>query len=137
MIAHNQFGSCSRMIRGSRAAFTLIEILVVIAIIAILIVLLAPAVQSAREAARRLQCQNNLHQIGLGLHNYHGGFKRLPPQRTGDGFHGWAIFTLPFIEKQNVFEKYDMRYRWSAAAQLIAPTTTRCTPSMLPAAFIC
>ena len=87
---------------SGRHGFTLVELLVVLAIIAILVGLLLPAVQAAREAARRVQCKNNLHQIGLALHNYHGVFRRFPPQRTRNGFHGWAIFTLPYIENQNV-----------------------------------
>jgi prepilin-type N-terminal cleavage/methylation domain-containing protein len=88
-----------------RRGFTLIELLVVIAIIAILIALLLPAVQQAREAARRTQCKNNLKQIGLGLHNYHDIYNRFPCGNISAGTHGptgW-IAILPQIDQAPLF----------------------------------
>jgi len=86
--------------------FTLIELLVVIAIIAVLIALLLPAVQQAREAARRSQCKNNLKQLGLALHNYHDTHNTLPPGGVDANWLSWAVFVLPYIEQSTLYNKF-------------------------------
>ena len=93
--------------RYRRPAFTLIELLVVIAIIAVLIALLLPAVQAAREAARRIQCTNNLKQIGLAMHNYHDVNGCLPPGVKGCCWGSWIVYILPYIEQQNMFNAWN------------------------------
>ncbi|MCA9130554.1 MAG: DUF1559 domain-containing protein [Planctomycetales bacterium] len=106
--------------KRAKLGFTLVELLVVIAIIGILVGLLLPAVQAAREAARRMQCSNNLKQLGLALHNYESAYKKIPPgwisaqglmhtaSDSGTGTDGWAnwawpSFILPFIEQTNLY----------------------------------
>jgi prepilin-type N-terminal cleavage/methylation domain-containing protein len=103
---------------SERSGFTLIELLVVIAIIAVLIALLLPAVQQAREAARRTQCKNNLKQLGLALHNFHDTYLRFPPgaandkipfgTTTGGGGWGssWKVYILPYVDQGPIFSRW-------------------------------
>ncbi|MHB8902539.1 MAG: DUF1559 domain-containing protein [Thermoguttaceae bacterium] len=108
-----------------RQGFTLVELLVVIAIIGILIALLLPAVQAAREAARRSQCANNLKQLGLGMHNYEDTYKTFPASpgaptsetsagRYAQGWLAWSGLArlLPFVEQSALADRIDWRYRW-------------------------
>src|SRR5690606_2838515 len=94
--------------RQGQAAFTLIELLVVIAIIGILIALLLPAVNAARQAARRAQCANNLKQIGLAFHNYHDTRKKLPPGGQTGSELSWRVYILPHIEETGLYELFDI-----------------------------
>jgi len=112
------------MHRSNRRGFTLIELLVVIAIIAILISLLLPAVQQAREAARRIQCKNNMKQIGLALHNYLGVFRGFPPAfvsdiSTTDTPGGeWSIHfrLLPYLDQSNLYQLADLSLSYEDVA---------------------
>lgn len=105
-----------KMCAARRAGFSLVELLVVIAIIAVLIGLLLPAIQAVREAANRSQCTNNLKQIGLALHQYHGVYNSFPagyagyPTINGVTYNGipnwtWPIFILPYLEQNNLFSE--------------------------------
>ena len=122
------------------AGFSLIELLVVITIIGILISLLLPAVQAAREAARRISCSNNLRQIGIGLHGYHATHNCFPPgcSEPYGNLIAWSAFLLPYIEQNNLHDLFHFDKKFSdvenskathhVIATYLCPSTSRLDP---------
>ena len=136
----------------SWSGFTLIELLGVIAIIAILIALLLPAVQQAREAARRTQCKNNLKQIGIALHNYHDTFSVLPPFKIWangidcpggpDGWHNtggwsWRVMILPYVEQSAMYSQINFVSHHSQAGCPGSSTSWATTTRTPIAGYLC
>jgi prepilin-type N-terminal cleavage/methylation domain-containing protein len=118
--------------------FTLVELLVVIAIIVILIGLLLPAVQAAREAARRTSCSNNLRQVGIGIHNFHSAKNKLPssgrPAASSTVRFGFFVQLLPFIDQETLWDQYDATVNWSHVNNVnsgigLLPTDPRLLPT--------
>jgi len=115
------------------SGFTLVELLVVIAIIGILIALLLPAVQAAREAARRIQCANNFKQVGLAMHNYHDTHKCFASGMIrGRGYFGWGAFILPYLELRTVHDRINF-----SAATYFDPDGTREAGGTRIDAYLC
>ncbi len=122
------------MILRKRGGFTLVELLVVIAIIGVLIALLLPAVQSAREAARRTQCTNNLKQLGLALMMYQDQVKVLPMGAFDEQGAGWTCYILPYVEQQNLYStlhfiESDMG-QWAHPSDVIPESVRATRPNM-------
>lgn len=115
--------------RVSRRGFTLVELLVVIAIIGVLVALLLPAVQSAREAARRMSCSNHLKQLGLAMHNYHDTYGKFPFGWSNRGA-GWSAMILPMIEQKNLYDT--LSFHESDNWDTYAPNEAVCS-TLIPA----
>jgi prepilin-type N-terminal cleavage/methylation domain-containing protein len=147
VVRQEVFMSRTLTVRSRRQGFTLIELLVVIAIIAILIALLLPAVQQAREAARRTQCRNSLKQLGLAIHNYHDTYNTFPMSYTTDGTfstlsrgRSWMVMILPYIDQSPLYNTVDFNAPIAAVTTSPLPQpysqNTIVAKTVLPA-FLC
>jgi prepilin-type N-terminal cleavage/methylation domain-containing protein/prepilin-type processing-associated H-X9-DG protein len=119
---------------SSRRGFTLIELLVAIAIIGVLIALALPAVQSARESARTMQCKSNMRQFGLALHNFESTYRTLPAGNdfAGNARHSWCTRVLPYLEQSTLFNQYNWSMPWNDTTASTNPTNSVITQTNLP-----
>ena len=115
----SRFSSCGRH------GFTLVELLVVIAIIGVLVALLLPAVQAAREAARRTQCSNNLKQLGLAAQNFHDTYQYLPSSRIWDHWATWAVQIMPFMEQRPLYDQWNIQDQYYNQTQQVRETNVK------------
>lgn len=124
-------------LQGKPGGFTIVELLVVIAIMSVLMALLLPAVQFTRESARKIQCQSNIKQMGLGLQNFHGTYGKFPAGKfdIGEVGHSWCTYLLPFIEQTPLASRFDMSKPWehpdNAEAVAVTLSIFRCPTSPL------
>ncbi len=106
-----------RPCQTSRSAFTLIELLVVISIIGVLLGITVPAVQEARESARKMQCRNNLKQLGIAIHNFHDVFSHFPPghNKLNSVDYSWGTYLLPQMEQNSLYQLFNFTQPWHFA----------------------
>lgn len=109
MNTHSTDNSESTAFAKSPTGFTLVELLVTIAIIGVLMSMILPAVQMARESARRTQCLNNLRNLGVAVLNYESERMQFPPSRAADGFVTWPVYLMPYLEMNNVYDRFDIQ----------------------------
>ncbi len=123
------------LLKPKKRSFTLVEFLTVLAIIGVLVGLLLPVRRTAREAARRMQCANNLKQLALAMQLYHDHYKSFPPAYTTDGrgkrLHSWRTLLLPYLEENALYSQIDLSKAWDD------PANIRAADGHVPSVYLC